>query len=328
MRYISDTLIPPNRKSLPPFEALRAFDAVARLGGVRKAAQTLCRHHAVVSRHLRAIETWTGTTLIKRTAAGIVLTEDGVRYHKQIAAALDAIAIATQELMRQGESHRLQIQCIPGFALHWLSGRIGDFVRANPGVDIELRPAANRGVPFSALECDVDIRFVPRYGTPQELPAELRSEKFATVPIVAVANRQYLSHAPVIRRPADLLSHQLLHEDNFDRWGNWLGAHGVFEDVYLTGPRLWTSLLTMDAARHGRGIALSNHLVAADDLAAGRLVEVGKAEAQFQPYTLGDYAFVARADRWDMSLVRRFREWLTQAVGRELPQLQKRAAAG
>lgn len=320
-------MIPPNRKSLPPFEALRAFDAVARLGGVRKAAQTLCRHHAVVSRHLRAIETWTGTTLIKRTAAGIVLTEDGVRYHKQIAAALDAIAHATLELMRHGESHRLQIRCIPGFALHWLSGRIGDFERMNQGVDIELRPA-DRGTPFSTLECDVDIRFLPQYGTAQEFAPDLNTEKFATVPIIAVANRQYLSQAPAIKQPADLLSHQLLHEDNFDRWGNWLAAHGVFDDVYLTGPRLWTSQLTMDAARHGRGIALTNHLVAADDLAAGRLVEVGKGDPRFQPYTCGDYVFVARADRWESSLVRRFRQWLVQTVGRELPQLQKRAAAG
>src|SRR5207244_4690442 len=93
------TLIPPSRKSLPPFEALRAFDAVARLGGVRKAAQSLCRDHAAVSRHLRAIEAWTGATLIERTSSGVVLTEDGVRYHKQIASALDMIAHATIDLM-------------------------------------------------------------------------------------------------------------------------------------------------------------------------------------------------------------------------------------
>ena len=37
---------PPSRKSLPPFEALRAFDAVARLGGVRE----LHIGHAIVSR--------------------------------------------------------------------------------------------------------------------------------------------------------------------------------------------------------------------------------------------------------------------------------------
>lgn len=312
---------PPTRKSLPPFEALRAFDAVARLGGVRKAAQYLNRDHASVSRHLRAIETWTGATLIKRTAAGIVLTDDGVRYHKQISAALDSIAQATLELMRRGQNHRLQIRCIPGFALHWLSGRIGDFEKSIPGLEIELRPT-DRGTSFSSLECDVDIRFVATYGAVPELAADLQAIKVACAPIIAVASRVYLSQQHAVQRPADLLRHQLLHEENFDRWGNWLAAHGVDEDVYLTGPRLWQSQLTMDAARHGRGIALTNHLVAADDLASGRLVEIGKDNPNFKPYTTGDYLFVARSDRWDATLIRRFRDWLASAIAKELPHLR------
>ncbi len=91
-----------SRRALPPFETLRAFDAIARLGGVRKAAQYLCRDHAVVSRHLRAIEDWTGTKLIERTPAGSVLTEDGVRYHRDIASALELIARATVDLIKRG----------------------------------------------------------------------------------------------------------------------------------------------------------------------------------------------------------------------------------
>lgn len=300
---------PPTRKSLPPFEALRAFDAVARLGGVRKAAHSLCRDHAVISRHLRAIEAWTGATLIERTAAGIVLTEDGARYHKQIAAALDAIAHATVDLMRRGQNHRLHIRCIPGFALHWLSGRLGEFEKANPGLDIELRPT-DRSATFSTVDCDVDIRFVPNYGPSVELAPGLQRVQLAAVPIVAVATRAYLAQAAPIREPRDLLTHHLLHEENFDRWGNWLAAHGVYDDVYLTGPRLWQGHLTLDAARHGRGIALTNHLVAADDLSANRLVEVGKDLPTFQPYTVGDYLFLARTDHWEATLVRRFREWL------------------
>lgn len=93
-----------SRRALPPFETLRAFDAIARLGGVRKAAQYLSRDHAVISRHLRTIETWTGTKLIRRSAAGSVLTEDGVRYHRDIANALDIIARATVELIQRGDT--------------------------------------------------------------------------------------------------------------------------------------------------------------------------------------------------------------------------------
>jgi len=91
-----------SRRALPPFETLRAFDAIARLGGVRKAAQYLRRDHGVVSRHLRTIEDWTGTKLIQRTAAGSVLTEEGVRYHRDIASALEIIARATVDLIKRG----------------------------------------------------------------------------------------------------------------------------------------------------------------------------------------------------------------------------------
>lgn len=313
--------VPPSRKSLPPFEALRAFDAVARLGGVRKAAQSLNRDHASVSRHLRAIETWIGVTLIRRTASGIVLTEDGQRYHQQIAAALDGIALATLDLMRRGQNQRLQIRSIAGFALHWLSARISDFEKSDSGLDIEVRPA-ERGTPFSSLECDVEIQLVPHYGKVQDLGPELRSVTIARVPIVAVASADYLARSNPIQAPVDLLQHQLLHEENFDRWGSWLASHGVYDDVYLTGPRLWQSQFTMDAARHGRGIALTNHLVAAADLAERRLVEVGVDKPAFHPRATGDYILVARADRWDARLIRRFREWLASTIARELPELR------
>jgi len=317
---------PPSRKSLPPFEALRAFDAVARLGGVRKAAQSLCRDHAAVSRHLRAIEAWTGATLIERTSSGVVLTEDGVRYHKVVAQAMDLIAQATLDLMSRGNSHRLHIRCMPAFALHWLSGRLGEFEKANPGIDIELRPS-DRSADFSSYETDVDIRLVPSYVDPPALPAGLNGIDVASVPIIAVASRAYLENSPPIHEPQDVLRHQLLHEENFNRWGNWLAAHGVHDDAYLTGPRLWEGHLTMDAARHGRGIALTNLLVATDDIAAGRLIEVGRGLRTFQPYAIAIYRFVARADRWDAPLVRRFRRWLLEAVEVDVPSAPRAAAA-
>lgn len=306
----------PSRKALPPFEALRAFDAIARLGGVRKAAQYLCRDHAVVSRHLRAIEDWTGAKLIERTPAGVVLTEEGKRYHKHIALAMDTIADATIDLMRRGDNHRLYIRCMPAFALHWLSRRLGDFEQTNPGLDIELHPA-NRTPEFLSHETDVEIRLIASYGPPFELPPSLRSTEVASVPIIAVASQAYLSASPAIREPRDLLRHQLLHEENFDRWAMWLAAHGVHDDVDLTGPRLWQGHLTLDAARYGRGIALTNCLVGADDLASGRLVEVGKDNESFRPHTLGVYHLIARADRWDATVIRRFREWLLASIAKD-----------
>ncbi len=308
---------PPSRKSLPPFEALRAFDAVARMHGVRRAAQSLGRDHAVISRHLRTLETWTGTALIERTAAGVVLTEEGQRYHQHVAAALDMIAEATMDLIRRGSEHRLHIWCMPGFALHWMSRRVGAFERLDPSVQIEIRPI-DRSPDFATHDTDINIRFVATYGNAPSLEPRLRSIELARVPIVAVASPEYLAKTNPIETPADLVRHRLLHEDNLDPWVNWLAAHGIFEELDLTGPRLWQGHLTLDAALHGRGIALVNHLTAADDLAVGRLVEIGKGLASFQPYLDGVYLFIARADRWDAPLIRRYRRWLIDAIAKSL----------
>lgn len=317
---------PPSRKTLPPFEALRAFDAVGRLRGIRKAAISLGRDHAVVSRHLRALESWTGTKLVERTAGGIVLTEDGLRYHRLVAAALDSIVYATVDLMRRGDHSRLHIWSMPGFSLHWLTRRLGAFERRHAGVEIELRPTES-SPDFSMHEADVDIRFISAYGEPFTLPPGLRSIEFAHVPIIAVASPDYLREVGPIAGPADLVRLRLLHEINVDDWAEWLAAHGVYEELDLTGPRLWQGHLTLEAARHGRGIALANHLVAADDLASGRLVEVGKDNPSFQPHTMGIYLFITRADRWDMPLTRKFRSWLTSTIAAELPNLAPASAA-
>ncbi|TNE64773.1 MAG: LysR family transcriptional regulator [Alphaproteobacteria bacterium] len=309
----------PPRKALPPFEALRAFDAVARLGGIRKAAQGLERDHAVISRHIRTVETWTGTTLVERTPTGIALTDKGRQYHALIAEAIDTIAGATLDLMKRSDNQPLQIWCMPGLAFHWLTGRLGAFEAAYPGVDIEVRPT-DTSPDLTANEADVDIRFVQQYGTPFHLPQGIRSLELAHLPIIGVASPAYLEKHPAIERPQDLAEHQLLHEEGFQPWQDWLAAHGVdVEDLDLGGPLLWQGHLTLDAARHGRGIALSNHLVAAGDLAAGRLIEVGAGNPLFEGFTPATYMFMARADRWEQPSVRRFRSWLHTAIAKEVP---------
>ena len=78
----------------------------------------------------------------------------------------------------------------------------------------------------------------------------------------------------------------------------------------------------MEAARHGRGIALTNVLIAASDLTAGRLVEVGKDNASFKPPLVGIYHFITKADRWDSATIRRFRQWLAAAIIKEHPQFK------
>ena len=303
----------PSAKNLPPFGALRAFDAVARFGGVRKAAQELGRDHAVISRHIRTLEAWTGAVLVERTPRGIVLTDDGWRYHQEISGAIDLIAGATIDLMKRYGNHPLQIWCMPGFALHWLMERLGAFENMNPSISIEVRPT-EKGADLLAHEADIDIRFIANFEDYDGPPRGVRSKTLATVPIIGVASPGYIADMDPVRTPQDLLHHRLLHEDDFDDWQDWLTFNGVTVEGELPGPRLWQGHLTLDAARHGRGIALSNKLVANGDLSDNRLEEVGAHSEQFENKVLGNYLFMARSDRWSHPAIERFRKWL----GREL----------
>jgi LysR family transcriptional regulator, glycine cleavage system transcriptional activator len=313
----------PPRRAFPPFESLRAFDAVARLGGVRKAAQALLRDHAVISRHLRTLESWTGTTLLERTPGGAVLTAEGREYHKHIEAAFNTIAHATIDLLKRNDDRCVHVWCMPAFALHWMTGHLGSFQNANADLDIELRPTREEP-DFDTQEADVVIQLVPTFGAAPETPAAIQSMELARLPTIPVASPDYLATRTPIDSPQDLLNHELLHEEDFDAWQVWFASCGIEGDLELSGPRLWHGHMTLAAARRGRGVALSNALVAGEDIASGRLIEIGAGNCAFPAVTPWAYTFAARTDRWDARPIRRFREWLIAAINDELPARQSR----
>ena len=102
-----------DRPNLPPFAALRAFEAFGRHGKVRRAAAALGVSHAIVSRHLRALEDWLGVMLIDRVHGG--LTPAGADYHAMIAGAFDQMGRATERL-RGHAGMRLEVWSMPGLA--------------------------------------------------------------------------------------------------------------------------------------------------------------------------------------------------------------------
>lgn len=303
---------------MPPFEALRVFDAVGRLGGVRKAATWLDRDHAVVSRHLRSLETWLGMQLIERRPSGALLTKEGAAYHSIIAQSMDDICLATLDVLNQGHHNGLTIHCAPGFALHWLSGQLEAFEQKNADIDILLKPS-EKSPDFAMHEADVDIRFNAMYEDQPEIESFVRSQTIARLPIVAVASPAYLEKSAPLATPADLIHHHLLHEDAYETWANWLRSNGADGLEELSGPRLSQGHLTLEAARRGRGVALSNYLAAARDLEQGRLVIIGEDNPAFSNLN-GEYVLYMRADRWDDRAPRRFRQWMKRALNKDLPE--------
>lgn len=303
------------RPQLPPFAALRAFEAVGRLGGIRRAAQALGLDHAVVSRHLRALEMHLGVQLVHRAKGSVALTEQGARFLGRISPAIAELTNAAAELMHDGAERRLRIWCVPGLASLWLTSRLESFRAANPDIELELQ-SSHQTPDFTRYEADADIRYVAgnERVTAAETTGGVRRLELARPPVLAVASPGLIAMLPPVRQAADLLSVPLLHEEDDTQWYQWLSAYGAKVSRPLRGPRLWPAQITLEAARRGQGVALANRLLLAEDLAAGRLAVAWPAAGVSTEVALGSYVFAARADRWQSYGVSRLRRWLRSAM--------------
>ncbi len=302
-------LVRTQKASIPPFAALRAFDAVGACGGIRRAAAALSVDHAAVSRHLQALELWTGMTLIQRVGGAYgTLTPQGRIYHQRISAALAEVALATQDLMRRDDDTCLRLWVAPGLASEWLTGKIGEFTKRHAKIDLELQPS-DHAPDFGANEADAYLHYVADGSVEQVIPS-LRSVEVVRPPILAVASPQFVELMGAVTSPAELVGKTLLHEASHDQWRNWFALHGLLDVGPLAGPKFWQGHLTLSAARQGQGIALANALLVSNDIASGRLVSVG----QFPEVFLGSYNFTARRDCWRGTAIASFRRWLENAI--------------
>lgn len=303
------------RPRLPPFAALRAFEAVGRLGGIRRAAQALGLDHAVVSRHLRALEAHLGVQLVHRAKGSVALTAQGSRFLARISPAIAELRDAASELEHDGAERRLRIWCVPGLASLWLTSRLESFHSANADIELELQ-SSHQGPDFARYEADADVRYVPgdEHVTAAVTSGGVRRLELARPPVLAVASPGLIALLPPVRGASDLLRAPLLHEEDDTQWYRWLSAHGAEVSRPMRGPRLWPAQITLEAARRGQGVALANSLLLTEDLAAGRLVVIWPAGAAAAEVALGAYVFTARADRWHSHGVSRFRRWLREAM--------------
>jgi len=294
------------KMELPPFAALKAFDAVGRAGGIRRAAILLGIDHTVVSRHLRQLESWVGTALYDRRAAN-GLTEDGKRYHARVSAALHDLADATREIMKKDVDSVLRVSAVPGFGVSWLVSKLVKFHRLHPTVEIVFHPRDHMP-DLMRQEADVDIRWVTDDAA-LETSKSLRTLELDRPPGFAVASPTYLARMPV-QTLEDLTQANLIHEENTLQWHNWFAAHGIETPTKLAGPLMWHANATLEAARNGEGVALTNKYIVRDDLDTGRLVTVGPPEALGFPITRGGYVFSSLETRWQKGPAAQFRRWL------------------
>jgi LysR family glycine cleavage system transcriptional activator len=285
-------------RSLPPLVALRAFEAAARHGSMRQAAEAMSVSHSVVSRHIRNLESWLGVRLFEQGRRSACLTPEGQRYFLAVSGALDRISAATEGIRPGNRARTLNIWCVPGLASRWLLPKLGAVRELIPDVEISIRPTLD--VP-DLTKYDVDLLI--GYG-PIEVDGLLQTELM--VPrVIPVASPAFVKAHPGIGEARDLMRAPLLHEVSADYWRQWFEANGILHTTPLKGPRLWYLNSVLDAARNSQGVALAPEIVVAGEVREGHLVALTDSRIR-----LGCYNLYTRKEKAANRAMIRLREWL------------------
>ncbi|ESW63040.1 MULTISPECIES: transcriptional regulator GcvA [unclassified Mesorhizobium] len=256
--------------SLPPLNALRAFEAAARHLNFRIAAQELNVTQGAVAQHIRGLEADLGAKLFDRLPRGLALTDEGRAYAPNIRRAFELISEAT--LLLRPEPARLTISVTPSFATKWLIPKLPEFVAHNPLVDLRILASQS----LSSFQADgVDIAV--RQGRPP-FGAGLMVDLLFPQQIVAICSPALLPTEANEIATADIQHHVLLH-DAHNLWPEFMErALGLKMATEAKRMRFNQTGLAIDAAIAGQGIALASRFLVAADIAAGRLVQPINAE--------------------------------------------------
>jgi LysR family glycine cleavage system transcriptional activator len=249
---------------LPSMKALRALEAVGRLGSVRQAAEELSLTRSAVSHQLRFLEEDLGFALTERVGRGIVLTLRGERYAREVRGALRALARAQAHTAETELVGRLTISCTPGFATYWLCPNVARFVGDLPNIDLSI-VSPRRLDDVTAPGVDIFIA----YG--QGDWPDMWVEPMAELEFSPVCSPTLLQQG--LREPRDLVRFRLLHLSDQSDWVRWLAAVRVAEVDARRGIAFSDMNLALSAAMAGQGVAMGDSLIFSNALASGTLVQ-------------------------------------------------------
>jgi LysR family glycine cleavage system transcriptional activator len=202
--------------SLPPLNALRAFEAAARQESFVGAAAELHVTAAAVSHQVKLLERILGVALFHRLPRGLVLTEAGRAMLPELGRGFAHVARAVQAAREGGLAGQLKVTVLPSFAQLWLLPRLGRFLSARPEIEIVVL-GSSRLSDLVREGVDLGIRYGPGRWPGVEALFLFSEETF---PVCAPA---LLDGPPPLRRPADLRQHRLLHDWDLTAGETWLG---------------------------------------------------------------------------------------------------------
>jgi LysR family glycine cleavage system transcriptional activator len=254
------------RRSQLPLSALRAFEAAARLGSFRQAADDLAVTPTAISHQIRALEAQLGLALFDRQVRKVVLTEAGARLYPVLRDGFDAFAATLEHLVQKRQRAQVGISATYAFTVKWLVPRMASFRALHPDVDLQLQ-ASDDVVDLRSNAVDIAVRY-GRGPYPGLVAEPLFSDRFAPLanPRLGALGPDDLARLPLIR-----FDWKTPHAAN-PTWERWFHEAGLPWNPQAGQLRFSDEGHAIQAAIAGHGIALASLALVAEDIAAGHLV--------------------------------------------------------
>ncbi|MCT8999955.1 LysR substrate-binding domain-containing protein [Chelativorans intermedius] len=278
--------------------ALRAVEAVLRLGSLAAAAEELGVSVGAVSQHVLRCERQLGQAVFERTRKGLVPTAFGRRIAGWLSEGFGRLDEAVA-LSRRHADTVLTISAAPVLAAKWLVPRLSRFSARHPELRLRLDASVALVNPDAS---DIDLAFRVGKGGWPGVRAE-RVLDLAVFPVCAPALCERL------KTPRDLLRAPIVRDANSNlSWDLWLASHGMSENDLPEGDSFTDAALALDAAIAGQGVLLAWPFLAHDALSAGLLVRPFRELAE----TAFSYWMVTSQNRPEPQKVKDFKAWIRE----------------
>ncbi len=273
-------------RHLPPLAALRTFAVAARLLSFKLAAAELNVTPGAVSQQIKSLEDQLGGPLFLRLTRALGLTERGAALLPNVLQGLALLDSAWRRAQVKSASRPVVLAAPPAFAAHWLVPRLAAFHAQYPDIGLQLSSSSSmvvgaREPPSHPLRsrqvrggaADLIITFCA-----EAPPADGGTVDLLLAPAYLPVCTPAL--APAVDAPGSLL--RLIHDDTMRvpgpggdtawGWPQWQAARALPLRGTTADLRVSNTVLAIEAALAGQGVALVARELVARQLESGTLV--------------------------------------------------------
>ncbi|MBK5002047.1 LysR family transcriptional regulator [Pseudomonas sp. S31] len=249
----------PTRHTLQ-LNALRAFEASARLGGFARAAHELKVTPGAIAALIKTLESQYGAALFERHAKGVRLTALGESLKSQFTAAFDAVEEAARTLRRLAAPQRVHIVTSPALAQLWIGPRLPRLTDMLAPIEISVT-AVDEAPNLKRSPFDLCVFYTERLERGQRL---LAREELLPVCVPALARQIGTAH--------DLAKARCIKSVGWNDWEIWSAMVMPETGLVAQGPGFSLYAIALQQALLGAGVLIGRRSLVQPHLDSGELV--------------------------------------------------------